>query len=114
MLSGIELVKEMCNGRLTGGFIGSSEIEFHPFELKGGEYTADAITAGSVALLLQVSLPLTFFCGSPVILNLKGGTNAEMAPQIDFITEILRPNLERFGASFDFDLIRRGYKTINH
>lgn len=58
--------------------------------------------------MLQIALPLTYFCDSPVILNLKGGTNAEMAPQIDFITEILRPNLERFGATFDFDLIRRG------
>lgn len=62
----------------------------------------------SAALLLQVSLPLTFFCPSPVTLNLKGGTNAEMAPQIDYITEIFRPNLQRFGATFDFDLVRRG------
>lgn len=42
------------------------------------------------------------------MLNLKGGTNAEMAPQIDFITEILRPNIEKFCATFDFDLFRRG------
>lgn len=36
----------MCQGRLTGGNIGSTEIEFHPGELKGGVYTGDAITAG--------------------------------------------------------------------
>lgn len=45
-LKGIELVREMCNGNLKGNSIGSSEIEFHPSNLKGGEYTADAITAG--------------------------------------------------------------------
>jgi len=32
-----------------------------------------------------------------------------MAPQIDFTTEIFRPNLEKFGATFDFDLRKRGY-----
>lgn len=62
----------------------------------------------SVALLLQISLPLMLFGGSSSTLHLKGGTNAEMAPQIDFITEIFRPNLEKFGATFDFTLERRG------
>ena len=52
---------------------------------------------------------MSFFCNSPVHLDLKGGTNAEMAPQIDFITEVFRPNLEKFGATFDFDLFTRGY-----
>lgn len=28
--------------------------------------------------------------------------------QIDFMTEILRPNIEKFGATFDFDLKKRG------
>lgn len=32
-----------------------------------------------------------------------------MAPQIDFITEILRPNIEKFDATFDFQLLKRGY-----
>lgn len=62
----------------------------------------------SVALLLQVSLPLVLFSDLASVLHLKGGTNAEMAPQIDFITEIVRPNLEKFGATFDFSLERRG------
>lgn len=43
---GLELVRDMCDGRLTGGSIGSMEIEFHPSQLRGGTFTADAITAG--------------------------------------------------------------------
>lgn len=62
----------------------------------------------SIALLLQVALPLILFGHSTTTLHLKGGTNAEMAPQIDFTTEIFRPNLEQFGATFDFTLERRG------
>lgn len=36
----------MCNATVTGLNIRSSEVEFHPGPLNGGEYTADAITAG--------------------------------------------------------------------
>lgn len=67
----------------------------------------------SVALLLQVSLPLVFFGSSASVLHLKGGTNAEMAPQVDFMTEIFRPNLNKFGASFDFTLEHRGYSCYS-
>lgn len=28
---------------------------------------------------------------------------------MDYLTEVFRPNLELLGASFDFDLIKRGY-----
>lgn len=62
-----------------------------------------------MSLLLQVALPCALFANSPVTFQLKGGTNAEMAPQIDFTTEVFRPNLEKFGATFDLDLHKRGY-----
>ena len=38
----------------------------------------------SVCLLMQVSMPCVLFAASPSELRLKGGTNAEMAPQIDY------------------------------
>lgn len=58
---------------------------------------------------LQVALPCTLFATSRTTLRLCGGTNAEMAPQIDYTTEVFRPVMEKFGATFDFDLIKRGY-----
>lgn len=62
----------------------------------------------SVALLLQVALPAALFASAPVTLELRGGTNAEMAPQIEFVKEIFRPNLQKFGADFKLDVIKRG------
>lgn len=38
----------------------------------------------SVCLLMQVAMPCVLFAASPSELHLKGGTNAEMAPQIDY------------------------------
>lgn len=42
----------------------------------------------SVGLLLQISLPCALFTEGPSELCLKGGTNAEMAPQIDYTLKV--------------------------
>ncbi|CAH0549753.1 unnamed protein product [Brassicogethes aeneus] len=108
-LKGVELVRDICNAKVIGASLNSTEIEFRPGEVKGGNFKAYIKTAGSISLLLQTSLPCTIFAKSCTTLNLHGGTNAEMAPQIDYTTEIFRRVLEKFGPTFDFDLIRRGY-----
>ncbi|XP_059620274.1 RNA 3'-terminal phosphate cyclase [Phlebotomus argentipes] len=105
----IEICRSLCKGRVYGASIGSTEVEFHPQSIIGGRHSADTKTAGSIALLVQASLPVALFSSSPVELSLRGGTNAEMAPQIDYVTEVVRPNFEKFGASFEYELLRRGY-----
>lgn len=44
----------------------------------------------SVCLLMQVAMPCVLFAASPSELRLKGGTNAEMAPQIDYTLMVSR------------------------
>lgn len=44
----------------------------------------------SVCLLLQVALPCALFADSSSQLSLKGGTNAEMAPQIDYTVKVCK------------------------
>ncbi|CAG9813137.1 unnamed protein product [Phaedon cochleariae] len=106
---GILLLKEICSANVKGAALGSTQVEFWPGEIEGGSFRAQVKTAGSISLLLQVALPCTLFAKTPTTLTLQGGTNAEMAPQIDYTTEVFRPILEKFGATFDFDLVRRGY-----
>lgn len=38
----------MCQAKLSGASIGSTEIEFIPGKLRGGHYVADTRTAGLV------------------------------------------------------------------
>lgn len=45
-LKGIELVKAICNAKVNGAAMGSTEVEFAPGNLRGGEYSADTATAG--------------------------------------------------------------------
>lgn len=108
-LTGIRLVRDLCHGKLEGDELGSTEITFHPGELREGAYAADTRTAGSVVLLLQVALPCMLFSGGPTRVSLKGGTNAEMAPQIDYMLMIFQPIAQKFGCKFDARIIRRGY-----
>ncbi|XP_059425343.1 RNA 3'-terminal phosphate cyclase-like [Carassius carassius] len=108
-LSGLELVRDMCSGSLEGATVGSTEITLGPGKIKGGNHIADTHTAGSVGLLMQVSLPCALFARGPSELCLKGGTNAEMAPQIDYTLKVFKPIAERFGVQFVCDLKMRGY-----
>ncbi|XP_014364631.2 RNA 3'-terminal phosphate cyclase [Papilio machaon] len=108
-LKGIQLVAEMCRAKLKGASIGSTDVEFIPGKLRGGHYVADTQTAGSISLLLQVALPCALMADGPVTLDLKGGTNADMAPQIDYMCVVLRPLLLKFKVDFSWKIHRRGY-----
>lgn len=109
--SGVELVQDMCNADVKGGYIGSTRLEFYPgpFKHQKREFKADTQTAGCIGLLAQVALPVALFapCEGPVTLILKGGTNVPMGPHIEYLSEVFRPHLNKFGADFDFTVLKR-------
>ncbi|RHZ58167.1 hypothetical protein Glove_375g97 [Diversispora epigaea] len=122
---GLQLLRDIFQSELQGDEIGSKEILFHPnHEIKEEElktFIADTKTAGSISLLIQISLPpLLFSAPSPKSylalpprarkVILKGGTAVESAPPIDFFIEVFRPIvLREFGINFDVNITRRGY-----
>ncbi|KAL5280584.1 RTCA family protein [Megaselia abdita] len=109
-LKGLELLAKMTRADVSGNYLGSTEVTFSPGnKIYGGHYEIDIKTAGSISLILQAAVPVALFADSEVNLHIKGGTNVIQAPQIDFFTEIFRPNLEFFGGTFDFILHKRGY-----
>ena len=60
-----------------------------------------------MSLILQVALPCLLFSPSSSYITLRGGTNAEMAPQIDYTTGVLQPVLEQFGIHMDCQVATR-------
>ncbi|XP_028301255.1 RNA 3'-terminal phosphate cyclase [Gouania willdenowi] len=108
-LSGLQLVSDLCSGTLQGACIGSTEVSLTPGRIQSGKHTADTQTAGSVCLLLQASLPCSLFAERVSELCLKGGTNAEFAPHIDYTVKVFKPMVERFGVHFDCDIKMRGF-----
>eukprot|EP01103_Thecamoeba_quadrilineata_P017006 TRINITY_DN5874_c0_g1_i1.p1 TRINITY_DN5874_c0_g1~~TRINITY_DN5874_c0_g1_i1.p1 ORF type:complete len:423 (-),score=50.28 TRINITY_DN5874_c0_g1_i1:43-1311(-) len=109
-LLGIDFVGELFNARLSGNQIGSDEIVFSANEFNtSARNVVDTKTAGSIGLLIQISLPCLAFAPQPTEFTFKGGTNAEFAPSVDFLQTVLKPNLERFGLHFDLEYKRRGF-----
>jgi RNA 3'-terminal phosphate cyclase (ATP) len=99
---------------LTGAVKDSQTLQFTPGTIRTGSYSADTGTAGAITLLMQVALPCLVFSPSPSCaistLQLRGGTNAIQAPQIDYTQRILLPFLQQhFNIDVELDIIRRGY-----
>ena len=78
------LAGEISKAKLSGAELKSTQLTILPNQLNSGEYKADTKTAGSIILLVQVSLPCLIFAKEESKLYLKGGTNAENAPQIGY------------------------------
>lgn len=108
-LTGITLVRDVTQGTLTGAHMGSTDIAFTPGKIRGGTFTADTKSAGAVCLLAQTVIPCSLFARESTVLNLRGGTNADMAPQIDEYTEIFLPNLAKFGGNFEYEVVKKGF-----
>ncbi|XP_046662493.1 RNA 3'-terminal phosphate cyclase isoform X1 [Homalodisca vitripennis] len=108
-LKGLEMAREMTGGQLMGAQQRSMEVTFRPGQLTPGQYLGDTGTAGSVGLIIQLLLPCALFSSGPTILDLRGGTNADMAPQIDYTTTVFLALLKRFGGFFNYNLFLRGY-----
>ncbi|CAK9815262.1 RNA 3'-terminal phosphate cyclase [Anthophora quadrimaculata] len=113
-LKGVELLKNMCNAELHGAYIGSTDLEFKPGHShadKTDTFFVDTGTAACICLLVQVALPYVLFLPrrDAVRLILKGGTNSPMGPHVEYLIEVFRPMLNKFGADFDCRVIKKGY-----
>ena len=62
----------LCDGRLDGDVIVSTELQFRPGGIRGGTYRFDVGTAGSTALVLQAVLPVALRAGGASALTITG------------------------------------------
>jgi RNA 3'-terminal phosphate cyclase (ATP) len=99
----------ICNGKTLGSTAGSSEITFEPGEIRGGSYQVEIGTAGSITLLMQCLLPAMLRADGPISLWVKGGTDVQWAPTVDYFKYVFLPALKCFGAKADLEIGQRGY-----
>ena len=104
-LQAIRAVSELCDGKLKGDKIGSTEIEFTPGEIKAKKLNVNIGTAGSVGLLLQCLLPVAFFSKNKVEIKIKGGgTFGTHSPNSLYLKNILLPTIEKMGFKADLEV----------
>ncbi|VDM15994.1 unnamed protein product [Hydatigera taeniaeformis] len=84
-------------------------VLFDPHNVEGGEYECDVKTAGSVALIMQTCIPILAFASKKSVVSLRGGTNADFAPPVDYMIDVTSFYCKKFGLSFQAEICERGY-----
>ncbi len=109
-LKAVEALRQICQGTLDGGEIGSKEIRFKPGgEVKSGHYEWDIGTAGSTTLLVMTLLPAALFSAGALSLKVCGGLFQDFAPSAYHMQYVLFPILNKMGITARLSIIRPGY-----
>jgi len=115
-LLGLQTLSRLCNGRLEGDFLGSTEIKFYPGEITKEKISLSIPTAASVTLILQSLIPPALFAPEPIKISFDGGaTDTFFSPSIDHFRYIFLKILEKItqnekcSRSVEVNIIKRGY-----
>lgn len=105
----IKSIRDICNAKTNGLEIDSSNLEFLPKEVKGGEYKFDIGTAGSTILVFQACILASLKTNEPLTITLTGGTDVKWSPSWDYFKHVFLPLIRKTGVSVNARLIKRGY-----
>ncbi|MGD9380838.1 MAG: RNA 3'-terminal phosphate cyclase [Candidatus Thorarchaeota archaeon] len=108
-LAGLEVLAQLVSADVSGLEVGSTQVEFAPRERKGGHFSYDVGTAGSISLVLQAALPAAVLSPEPVIFSLTGGTDVAWSPTIDYMREVFVHALQAMGPAVEIAVSRRGH-----
>lgn len=103
-LTAIRAAAEIVGARLTGDFLSSETLEYHPAgPPTAGIYDFDVAeareggSAGAASLVLQtIALPLAFARGKSTV-TVKGGTHVPWSPSFDYFEHVWLETLRRVG-----------------
>jgi len=108
-LTALQAVAALADATVEGLNVGSREVTIAPGHLRGGRFSFDVGTAGSVTLVLQACLPPALRAPEPVELRLIGGTDVPWSPPLDYFRFVFLPLLARMGGKVTIEVVRRGY-----
>jgi len=109
-LLGLQALSQLCNGKLEGDYLNSTEIKFSPGEIYKEKISIKIPTAGSITLILQTLIPVCLLAKKPVEIEFEGGaTDTFFSPTIDYFRYVFLKNLEKIGAKVKIDILKRGF-----
>jgi RNA 3'-terminal phosphate cyclase (ATP) len=109
----VRALAAISDAEVVGDALGSTEVQFVPRALRGGDYRFDigAVhgSAGSVTLLFQALLLPLVFAPVPSRLTLLGGTHVPGGPPVPYLTDVYLPALGQIGVRAEVRLRRWGW-----
>jgi RNA 3'-phosphate cyclase len=108
-MAGIDIIAQLVDAEVRGLEVGSTTVEFSPQDRRGGHFSYDVGTAGSISLILQAALPTAALSPEPIRLSLTGGTDVSWSPPIDYMREVFAHSVRRMGLQFEISVRKRGH-----
>lgn len=108
-LTTLNTAAKIADAQTSGAMIGSQEITFKPKSIRGGDYSIDIGTAGSISLLLQCINPILWYADKLSTLTIKGGTAVNWSPPIPFLQHVVYKAFERMGVNTTLEVNRHGF-----
>jgi len=108
-LTTVKAVTEICEGKAERLAVGSKEVTVRLGRPRGGSYTFDIGTAGSISLLLQCIAPITSFADSPTEVKIRGGTAVRWSPPIRIMGSVVWNAFREMGFKGCLDVRREGF-----
>lgn len=106
----VKAAAAVCNGRYTGGSVGSTALTFEPGAVAAGEYRFDIRTAGATGLVLHtVYLPLALRGATDSRVTVVGGTHVPHSPCYHFNAVTWAAYLKRMGVAVELEMTRPGF-----
>ncbi|MFT4889970.1 MAG: RNA 3'-terminal phosphate cyclase (ATP) [Halobacteriales archaeon] len=108
-LTAVRLLAEICDAAVEGASEGSTDVTFRPDEIRGGRYSVDVGTAGSLTLLFDAVLPLATRLDEPLAVTATGGTDVKWSPTMAYFRRVKLPLLRKHGLQAAVEVDRRGF-----
>ena len=108
-LTAFKAAAEICDARMEGAELGSSEIAFYPGKIKGGEYDFAIGSAGATNLVAQTLLPILAHADKASKVTITGGTHNLWAPTFDFLDQAFLPQFRKMGGRASAELNAYGF-----
>jgi RNA 3'-terminal phosphate cyclase (ATP) len=108
-LTAVNAAIAISGAEVSGVQVGSTELNFNPGKVQGGEYRFEIGTAGSCTLVLQTVLPALLMAEQDSRIVITGGTHNTMSPPFHFLQRAFIPLLKRMGVEVELQLNRFGF-----
>ena len=114
------MVEQICGGKFLESEnipirVGSQQIIIDPENFSPVEksvFDIDCGSAGSIALMAQIALPVAIFRPGETKINLIGGTDCDFAPPIDVQIKIFAELIKKFGVNLNMKIDQRGFFPV--
>lgn len=108
-LAAVRAAQSITQATVLGAEMGSTRLEFTPHALRGGTFSFDIGTSGSVTLVLQTLVLPLLHADRPSRVTLSGGTHVPLCPSVHYLAEVFAPLLHRIGAELRLSIDAYGF-----